>query len=297
MHAIVGATGKTGRRICERLLSEGQHVRALGRDKVRLGALAKLGAECATVDILELDALCEAFTGASAVYLMSPTGPKVEAVYELHRQIGATLAQALRKSRVSHAVLMSACGVHREHDNPILGMRAIESELCTVPDLNLAMLRPGFFMDNLYAWFDEVRRDQQITNVIHPDRPLPMIATRDIAEVAARLMLERNFEGAVAFELLGPRDCSMREATAALGASIGNPALEYRQCEAERTEQMLRGFGYGSKRARYLVDIFSAFDRGLLAPERPRDKKSHTPTTIEDFATQEFSPGYRAFLQ
>ena len=152
-------------------------------------------------------------------------------------------------------------------------------------------------MENFYAWFDEVQRDQLITNVINPDRPLPMIATRDIAEVAARLMLERSFEGVVAFELLGPRDCTMKEATTALGASIDKPALEYRQCEAERTEQMLRGFGYGSKRARYLVDIFSAFDRGLLAPERPRDEKSRTPTTIESFATQEFAPGYWAFVQ
>ena len=295
-HVVLGATGKTGIRLCANLLSQGQRVRALGRDAARLSALRALGADCAKVDILDSDALYAAFSGASSVYLMSPTGPKVESVYDLHQRMGVTLAAAIEKAEITHAVLMSACGVHREANNPLQGMRLIESTLCAVPGLNLAMLRPGYFMENFYAWFGEIVRDDSISNVINAAQTLPMIATRDIANAAARLMIERSFSGAVAYELLGPRDLTMAQATAALGKSIGKPNLQYRQCEPEHVEQMLKGFGYGSHRARYLVNIFRAFDQGLLGPQCGREEKSTTPTTIERFASEEFAAGYRAFV-
>ena len=296
MHVIVGATGKTGRRLCANLLAAGESVRALGRDRARLDALARSGADCAVADVTDLEALRDAFSGASVVYLMAPTGPRIEQIFELHERIGATLAQAVKTARVSHAVLMSACGVHRETNSAIPGMRAIESRLRAVPRLNLALLRPGFFMENFYAWFDQIREENSISRPIGPDTPIPMIATRDIADFAARLMLERDFDGATPFELLGPRDHTMAEATAALGASIDRPNLEStgpaiptapRACWAT-------GFGYAPARGRYLANIFAAFERGLLAPERSRDASSQTPTTIEAFAAEVFAPAYRA---
>ena len=295
MHVIVGATGKTGRRLCANLLAAGESVRALGRDRARLDALARSGADCAVADVTDLEALRDAFSGASVVYLMAPTGPRIEQIFELHERIGATLAQAVKTARVSHAVLMSACGVHRETNSAIPGMRAIESRLRAVPRLNLALLRPGFFMENFYAWFDQIREENSISSPIGPDTPIPMIATRDIADFAARLMLERDFDGATPFELLGPRDHTMAEATAALGASIDRPNLEYRPCDTDSTARMLGDrFGYAPARGRYLANIFAAFERGLLAPERSRDASSQTPTTIEAFAAEVFAPAYRA---
>jgi len=297
LYAVVGATGKTGRRLCENLLSRGHHVRALGRDPIRLSTLESLGAECATIDIFDCAALGDVFAGASCVYLMSPTGPKVESVYDHHQRIGATLAEAIEKARVSHAVLMSACGVHREDNSPIPGMRAIEARLRAVPGLNLAMLRPGYFMENFYAWFEEIEVNESISSVIHPSRRLPMIATKDIAEVAVRLMISREFTGSVAYELLGPCDLTMAQASEALGKSIGKPNLQYRQCAPEYVEQMLKGFGYGPNRARYLVNIFQAFDQGLLAAQRSRDASSTTDTSIENFGAEEFAAAYRNFVQ
>ena len=78
----------------------------------------------------------------------------------------------------------------------------------------------------------------------------------------------------------------MAEAAAALGNSLDMPSLSYRRCESELVVQMLATFGYADKRARYLVNIFDAFNAGLLGPEHPRDESSCTPTTIEAFAVE-----------
>lgn len=173
MLVVLGTTGKTGRRLCAKLLEAGEQVLALGLDEARLGALDTLGARTASVDVEDLHGLREAFSGAAAVYLMSPTGPRVEDVFEAHRRMGEALADAVRAARVSHAVLMSACGVHRQQDNPLSGMQAIEAALRAVPGLDLAMLRPAFFMENFYAWFDEAHDRRTTSNVIEPTRRIP----------------------------------------------------------------------------------------------------------------------------
>ena len=52
-----------------------------------------------------------------------------------------------------------------------------------------------------------------------------MIATRDIAQVAAQLLLRLDFSGHSTRELLGQRDISMQEATRIIGKAIGKEDL------------------------------------------------------------------------
>lgn len=56
-----------------------------------------------------------------------------------------------------------------------------------------------------------------------------MIATRDIADVAARALRQRDWRGVVVRELLGERDLTFAEATRIIGARIGKPDLSYVQ--------------------------------------------------------------------
>ena len=62
-----------------------------------------------------------------------------------------------------------------------------------------------------------------------PDLEMPMIAARDIADVAARALKARDWTGVVVRELLGPRDLTYAEATRIIGAHIGKPDLQYVQ--------------------------------------------------------------------
>jgi uncharacterized protein YbjT (DUF2867 family) len=292
-HVVVGATGKTGRRLCRALVQAGEHVRALGRDRRRLDALAALGAESGTVEVTDAPGLAAALEGAVSAFVMVPTGPAVENVRELHERIGDALATAIETAAVPHVVMMSACGIHGVAGRGLMpGLHGVERRLSAIPGVNLALLRPAFFMDNFYVCMEEIRRTGALGFVIGPHRPLPMIATRDIADVAARLMLRRDFHGPRAYELLGPRDYTMTEATRALAASIGIPALRYRQHTDAEARDMLARFGYVPRRADYLLAIFRGFDRGLLVPECPRTTASSTPTTMETFAAEEFAPAY-----
>ena len=65
---MIGATGFIGRAIAERLLGNGEQVKALARSEASVRSLAALGAEPARGDVLDPEALVSAMRGSPVVY-------------------------------------------------------------------------------------------------------------------------------------------------------------------------------------------------------------------------------------
>ncbi len=70
---------------------------------------------------------------------------------------------------------------------------------------------------------------------------MPMIATKDIAPVAAEHLLKRDFSSKATQELLGERDVTMNEVSKFLGEKIGKLDLGYVQFSAEDEKKGLMG--------------------------------------------------------
>ncbi len=129
---------------------------------------------------------------------------------------------------------------------------------------------------------------------VRTDLPIPMVATQDIADAAARLVREETFVGHTVRYLLGPRDVTMAEATRILGSAIGNPELQYaRFSEAEARRAML-GTGMSASVADAMLEMERGFNSGLMRPSRPRSPESTTPTSLEEFARSVFAPAFKA---
>ena len=110
MYVISGATGNTGEVIADALLARGEKVRVLGRNAARLEKFTKGGAEAKTVDIADPNAalLADAFSGATAVYVMIPPDPKTSDVLAYQGVVTKAFATALERATVSHAVVLSS---------------------------------------------------------------------------------------------------------------------------------------------------------------------------------------------
>jgi dihydroflavonol-4-reductase len=65
---IIGGTGFLGRALIERLVGDGNEVRALARSEASSGTLGALGAEPVRGDVLDLDVLTSAMTDCDVVY-------------------------------------------------------------------------------------------------------------------------------------------------------------------------------------------------------------------------------------
>ncbi|MCL5965641.1 MAG: NmrA family NAD(P)-binding protein [Deltaproteobacteria bacterium] len=292
---ICGSTGNVGSKIVGTLIAAGEPVRVMSREKVRLGPFAAKGAEPWPGDIGDPAFLEKAFAGARAVFAMIP--PKYDApdLRGYQTRVADALVSALGKARVPRVVTLSSVGAHlSEGTGPILGLHDLESKMERLRDAAVVHLRPTYFMEN-HLWSIPVIRSLGVNgSPIRPDVPIPMVATKDIADVAARLFLEETFTGHAVRYLLGPRDLTMVEATGILGRAIGKPDLRYVQFPEEEARKAMTGMGMSRSAVDAMIEMERGFNAGKVRPTRERAPENTTPTTLEEFARTAFAPAYQA---
>ena len=285
MHAITGATGNTGRRIAETLLSQGKKVRVIGRDAERLKSLVKKGAEAFVGSLDDAAAMTRAFSGAKAAYAMIPPNLKAENLRVYQNKISEALASAITKARVQYVVNLSSVGAHlAEKTGPIAGLHDQEQQLNKLKDVHVLHLRPGFFMENFYWNIDMIKKMGINGSPLKADLPVSMIAAQDIAAAAAQQLADLDFSGKSVLDLLGQRNLTMTEATRALGSAIGKPDLKYVQFPYDEAEKSMLGMGLSASVAKGFIEMNRAFNEGVIRLNEKRSAVNTTPTSIEEFA-------------
>ena len=286
MITVMGATGNTGKKITQLLLREGESVRALGRSEKKLKELKSAGAEVLVGDANDVAFLTNAFRGADAVYTLLPTDPRaVDYRAEQDRQ-GEAIVEAIRHSGIKYVVALSSLGADlNEGTGVIAGLHAQEERLKQLKDTNVLLLRPVSFFENFYNALPLIKYGGITGDSVTADLAVPMIATRDIAEVAAKALKARDWKGVVVRDLLGQRDLSHVEAARIIGERIGNPDLQYVQLPYEDEIKALVSAGLSESFARLYVDMTKAFNEGTITPAN-RTPENTTPTRFEDFASE-----------
>jgi uncharacterized protein YbjT (DUF2867 family) len=295
MYVVLGATGNTGSLTAKTLLERGEKVRAVGRDPGKLSQLVKLGAESVTADASDAAAMTKAFKGATAAYVLLPPRAKDPELLASGDKMSTAITEAIRAAGVSHVLLLSSIGAqHTNKTGPIQALHTFEEKLKQVPNLNALFLRPGPFMENFLLLIPLVHSMGFLAGGIDDHLKMAMIATRDIAVVAAEALQKRDFSGISTRELHGPRYISHDEAAAAIGARIGKPKLSYKHFPAFLIEQGMKQMGIPGKTAALMSEMNEAANDGRLIPLEERSEKNTTPTTIEDWAREVFLPAYNA---
>jgi uncharacterized protein YbjT (DUF2867 family) len=294
MIAVMGATGHTGGRISAWLLENGEKVRALGRSTEKLAETKHNGAEVLTGDAADADFLTAAFRSADAVYTLLPPDPRSQDYLAQQAQQGEAIAKAISNSGVRYVVFLSSIGAKLpEGAGPYAGLRAQEERLRRLQGVNVLILRVGSLFENFYNLLGLIKQQGTTGGGVTPALPISMIATRDIADVAARALKLRDWAGVVVRELLGPRDLTFSEATRILGARIGKPDLHYVQFPYSDLKAALVQMGLSQNVADLNVEMARAFNEGRLESREHRKPENTTPTTFEEFA-DELARAYRA---
>ncbi|HXA76491.1 MAG TPA: NmrA family NAD(P)-binding protein [Candidatus Acidoferrales bacterium] len=290
MYVLLGGSGNTGSTIASLLLAKGQRVRVVGRDLRRLERFVRKGAEAFTADMSDATALTKAFSGARAAYLMLPPITSRE---DQERESDA-IARAVKESGLRHAVHLSSYGAHvPEGTGPVTGLHSSEQKLNAIGGLNLLHLRAAYFMENNLAAIGMIHGMGIFGHALLPDLRLPMIATRDVGDYAARRLLDLDFSGKQTRELLGERDLSMKEVTAVIARGIGNPNLRYEQFSYDQVQQALTQSGFSPTKAAVYIEMFRAINAGVLAAQELRSLQNSTPTSFEKFVQDVFAPAYQ----
>lgn len=239
---ITGGTGKTGRRVADRL-------RALGA-RPRVATRQPNGDGQVRFDWNDPASFADAFDGVAAVYLVAPTGAG-DALGAMRPGLDHALAAG-----VETFVLLSASAL--EEGGPMMG--TVHRYLRERAPRWIA-LRPTWFMQN----FSEGQhlptiRDERVVYSATGDGRVPFIDAADIAAVAAAALTDRGLESGE-LVLTGPRTLSYADVAAALSDAIGVAIAHRRLDEAEMVERF-RGMGMDDGYARALAGMDAAIAAG-----------------------------------
>ncbi len=296
-YVVTGATGNIGKVLAKTLLAHGKKVCVIGRSEERLEPLVDKGAEPFIGSLDDTSFLTSAFQNARVVFAMIPPNFMATDFRAYQNQIGEALATAIRDASVTHVINLSSVGAHLDKGTgPIKGLHDNEQRLNCLDGVNVVHLRPGFFMENLLFNVENIKNMGINGGPMDPDLPIPMIATKDIAAVAARLMEEGSFRRKSARELLGPKEVTMVETTKVLGKAVDMEDLQYVQFSYEDARRAMIGLGMSVNVADEMIEMYRGMNEDRVRPTEIRSPDNTTPTRLEEFA-ETFAAVYGAGAQ
>lgn len=220
MFAITGITGQVGGQLAKALLDAKAPVRAVLRDAAKAATWANRGCEVALASMDDAGALTAAFNGAAAVFvLLPPVFDPTPGFAETRRNVAALLA-ALQAANPQRVVCLSTIGVQAEQENLLTQLQMMERSFGALR-MPVAFLRAAWFMENVGWDIDTALQFGVMPTFLQPaDKPVPMVATADVALAAARL-LQDEWGGHRVVELEGPTRVTPDQLAAELGLALG----------------------------------------------------------------------------
>ena len=222
MYAITGITGQVGGALGNALLKQGLPVRAVVRDAGKGALWAARGCDVALADMNDATALTAAFAGANAVFILPPSEFDPMPGYKQARETIDAIVAALIAACPAKVLCLSTIGADAMQDNLLTQRTLIEQALSALP-IPVTFLRPGWFLENALWDVASARNDGVIHSFLMPlDKPVAMVATRDIGALAATLIQE-DWTGNRFVELEGPRRISPNDLAAAFARALARP--------------------------------------------------------------------------
>jgi uncharacterized protein YbjT (DUF2867 family) len=127
-----------------------------------------------------------------------------------------------------------------------------------------------------------------ILSPVHGDRKFPTCATRDIAAVAARLLLEASWSGVGHAAVLGPEDLSSDDMAGIISDVLRKP-VRFQQVSFEAFRSGLIECGVCQAFAQGITDMMRAKDEGLDNAE-VRTPENTTPTSFRQWCEEVLRP-------
>ncbi len=294
MHVVMGASGNTGHIVANNLLTRGEKVRVIGRNSIHLQPLTSKGAEPFIADVTDASALAKAFHDADSAYVMIPPNPTSKDPLGYSNRVSDAITAAALKGGVKNIVALSSIGAELPSGTgPVVGLHNLEQKLNQIANANVLYIRAGYFMENTLPQVGAIRKMGYAVGPIRPDLKLPMIATRDIGNVAADVLLHPTIRGKQIRELHGQRDLTYTEVAGVIGNAIGNRDLKYVQLNDDQVRGAMVEMGMSKEFATSLLEMTAALNSGKMHALEPRTPQNTTPTTYENFVNEIFLQQYQ----
>jgi uncharacterized protein YbjT (DUF2867 family) len=292
MIVITTPTGDIGHQVLDRLLDSGEAVRVIARDPARLPERVHARAEVVAGSHGDADVITKALAGADRLFwLVPPPGFRHQGSAERYyldftRPAGQALA-----GRGVRVTAISTLGHGYRGQAGLLSAALAMDELMEGTGTAYRTLALPFFMENLLRSASEMAEEGTFTMANTADRPLPVIATRDIAAAAAALLLDSSWDGQASVPLTSPDNLTPDEMAEVISDVLGRP-VRYRQVAVADYQAAFVRRGASPAMAQDFAEMVEAQNNGIYDAE-PRDAGSITGTSFRQWCDETLRPAVR----
>ncbi|WP_330315200.1 NAD(P)H-binding protein [Streptomyces sp. NBC_00523] len=266
MIVITAPTGRIGRQVLDTLLDSGEKVRVVVRDPARLTPRARERAEIVQGSHREPKVLNEAFEGADSVLWLVPPNAAAGDIREHYLGFTRPACEAIEARGVRRVVGISSLGRGYGADAGQLSAAFAMDEMIERTGVAYRALAMPFFMENLLHQVQALRARGELSLPVAPDRALPLVATRDIAAVAVRLLADDSWSGQDVVPVIGPDSLTPEDMARVLSEVLERP-VRFERPDGEEYKATLTRYGMHEAWAQGLLDMAAAQDDGIYGPE------------------------------
>ena len=288
MIVLTTPTGNIGHLVLEDLLGGGAGVRVIARDPRRLPSHLRERVEVVEGSHSDTRVVNQAFKGADSVFWLVPPDPKAESLKTAYLDFSRAASDAFRSQGVKRVVVVSALGRGWPRDTGYVSASLAMDDLILSTGVNCRVLTMPSFMDNMLPQVQAIKNQGMFLSPLRGDLKAPACAIRDIASVAARLLLDSSWTGQADVPVLVPEDLSCDEMAQIMSDVLAKP-VRYQQISFDAFKTRLIGFGMSESMAQGMIDMMVAKNEGLDNQE-PRTPESTTPTSFRQWCEEELKP-------
>lgn len=289
MIVVTTPTGLIGHQVVDKVLETGRDVRVIVRDAARLHPHVRERVQVVEGSHGDSGVVAEAFAGADALFWVVPPDLYATNAVRYYRDFTRPACAAVVAQGVTRVVGVSSLGREVSRNVGLVSAAYAMDELIESTGVSYRALRMAAFMEDVLTFQgDSIRTRGVFFGFQTGDRKTPTAATRDIAAVAADLLLDDSWSGQGSAPALGPEDLSFNDMAQIMSDVLGR-RVEYQQVAAATYKAALMKNGMGEAYAQGIVDNQAEASRGIYNVEQ-RSPQSTTPTSFRQWCDEVLKP-------
>lgn len=293
MIVITAPTGDIGGQVLDRVLDKGEAVRVIARDSSRLPERVRDQAEVVQGSHGDADTITKGLEGADRLFwLVPPAGRDYAGSAEHYYREFTRAACRAAASQGVRVVGVTSLGHGYQGEAGLLSAALAMDDLFVAAGVHYRALALPFFMENLLRQAPTMAEQGTWSMANSADRPLPTVATRDVASAAAALLLDSSWSGQVRVPLVSPETLTPDVMAEVISETLGR-AVRYRQTPLADFQAAMVKRGTSQAMARDFAGMVQAQNNGIYDAE-PHDPRTATATGFRQWCQDVLKPAARS---